>query len=145
MHRLHEAQRPRSKADRLALSVIYPGSPQVVSKSILAPSTTSTPTVPQGAVTRMRVLENDLGLQEGDVGCLKQLWERLDSLAARAKRNGYVSEGARSYLRILTNEQCSVHLGCRRDMLSARPGRIYSVVINEIQQTARQGRSGVRG
>lgn len=90
MHRLHEAQRPKSKADKLALTVIYPGSPQAVSRVILNPTTDPESTIPQGAVLRMRVLDNDLGLQDGDLTRLKLLWDRLDSLAARAKRNGSV-------------------------------------------------------
>jgi hypothetical protein len=88
MHRLHEAQRPKSRSDKLALGVIYPGSPQAVSKIVLDPIIDSPAPVPGGAVLRMRVLQNDLGMQEGDLQRLKQLWDRLDSLTARAKRNG---------------------------------------------------------
>ena len=86
MHRLHAAKTRNTPAEQLANEVNFPGCPQPISEAILNPS--EMPRVPAGAVKRMRVFEDDAGLQEGDLAQLKLLWDRLESLAERSRRNG---------------------------------------------------------
>lgn len=90
MHRLHEAHSPSTTAESLAKGTLYPGAPQLISRAVLAPASLEIPSIPHGSVERMKVLMDDLNLVEGDLAALKLLWERLDSLVSRAKRNGWV-------------------------------------------------------
>jgi hypothetical protein len=86
MHRLQAAKTRNTPAEKLANEVNFPGCPQAASAVILNPS--EMPRIPPGAVKRMRVFDDDVGLQQGDLAQLKLLWDRLESLAERSRRNG---------------------------------------------------------
>lgn len=91
MHRLQAAQTHPSPAEIQADQVNFPGMPKTICGGILAPEAGNVPHIPIGGVKKMRVFEDDVGLAQGDLAQLRLLWDRLDQLAARAKRNGSVT------------------------------------------------------
>lgn len=92
MHRLQAAYTPTSASEHLADRVNFPGCPKLVSGVVLSPEKGAEVLIPSdGAVQKMRVFEDDAGLSKGDLAELSLLWDRLDSLVARSKRNGWVT------------------------------------------------------
>lgn len=92
MHRLQNAHIPQTQSERISTKVPYPGSPLDISSSILTPETSSAEiiTALRGSVGGMKVLETDSGLVKGDLEALKVLWDRLDTLVQKARKNGLV-------------------------------------------------------
>ena len=71
--------------------VPYPGCPSDNDAALLMASEPDTTWVDRGyahGVCKMGVQVADQGVQPGDLEKLRTLWDRLDSLADRARRNG---------------------------------------------------------
>lgn len=89
--RLRQQTYSNAPSSPKAITVAYPGTPQLADKQVVARDGPEGYLLAlKGAVAEMGVLETDKGLQKGDLQELGELWGKLRNLAAHARDKGWV-------------------------------------------------------